>query len=137
MQKSLQQAGREAGYQVDGCVGDDYPPVLAHSGDLEQLPIQPTGLHRLIEAPPVQWPKGRRDDDVETLADRVGRRITHDFCDPIPPLANDAVAIDGHARAQVMTSRLRSVHALFTVSLGRKFTRRRRSFAAPQKLTLG
>ena len=36
---------------------------------------------------------------------------------------NDAVAIDGHARALVITSRLGSVHTLITVRAGRQFTR--------------
>jgi protoheme IX farnesyltransferase len=36
---------------------------------------------------------------------------------------NDAVAIDSHAGALVITSRLRSVHTLITVRTGRQFTR--------------
>ena len=36
---------------------------------------------------------------------------------------NDAVAIDDHPRARVITSRLRSVHNLITVRADRQFTR--------------
>jgi hypothetical protein len=68
----------------------------------------------------MHWPQDRRDDHIETSAQRVIRRVTHNLGDCITPLMDDACAIDGHAGAQI--GRLGSVHALFTISPGPRFT---------------
>jgi hypothetical protein len=49
--------------------------------------------------------------------------MTHDLGDRITPLMDDAVAIDDHAGALVITSRLGSVHTVITVRDGEQFTR--------------
>jgi hypothetical protein len=111
-----------AGHQFNSCVGNDYPPVFAQGRDLEQLSVESAGLHRLIETPPMQRPQYGRDNDIETLADRLVRRKPHDLGDCVTPLANNAVAIDGHTCAQVIASRSGSVHTLFTVRAIGRFT---------------
>jgi hypothetical protein len=110
-----------AGYQVNGCVGDNYPPVLAQCGDLENLTVQSTALHRVIEPPPVQGPENGRDDHVETAPECVVGRMTHDVRHRITPLMNDALAVDGHCGAAVM-ARLRSVHTVITTRTVAGFT---------------
>ena len=62
-----------AGYQIDGCVRNDDSPVLAQRWNLEQFLVQSAGLHRLIETPPVNGAKGRRDHDIETSSDCIVR----------------------------------------------------------------
>jgi hypothetical protein len=62
---------RLAGYQIDRCVRSDDASVPAAGWNFEHVLVQPAGLHRLIEAPPMHGPKSRRDDDIETPAERV------------------------------------------------------------------
>jgi hypothetical protein len=62
-----------SGYQINRCVRNDDPPVFAQGRHLEQFLVQPAGLHRLIEAPPMHGPKSGRNDDVKTLAERIVR----------------------------------------------------------------
>ena len=62
-----------ARYQIDGRVRNDDPTVFAQGGNFEEFLVQAAGLHRLIETPPVQWPKSRRDHDIEASSDCIVR----------------------------------------------------------------
>lgn len=108
-------------YQVDGCVGDDYPPVLVQGGDFENLAVQSAALHRVLEAPPVQGSKDGRYHDIETSPQRVARRMPYDVRDPITPLMDDALTVDGHCCATVV-GRLGSAHTVITTSAVSGFT---------------
>jgi hypothetical protein len=48
--------------------------------------------------------------------------MTHNLGDSITPLMDDAVAVDSHGGALVITSRLGSVHTLITVRPDTEFT---------------
>src|SRR6476619_6035838 len=53
--------------------------------------------------------------------------MAYDVRDGIPPLMDDALAIDGHAGALVIAGRVGSVHTLITVRTGGRFTDAARS----------
>ena len=110
-----------SGYQFDGCVGDDYPAVFAQGRDLENPAVQSTALHCLIESPPMQGPKDGWDHHIETSSQRVGCRMTHDVRDCITPLMDDAITVDDHGGASVM-SRPGSVHTVITTGTVAGFT---------------
>ena len=109
-----------SGYQIDRCVRNDYPPVFAQGRNLEQLAVQLTGLHRLIEPPPMHGPECGRDHHVQTSPQGVVRRMTHDIRDCITPLMDDALAVDGHGGA--VMGRLGSVHKVITTATVAGFT---------------
>jgi len=62
-----------ARHQIDGCVRNDDPTVFAKGGNFEEFLVQAAGLHRLIETPPVHWPKGWRNHDIEASSDCILR----------------------------------------------------------------
>jgi hypothetical protein len=111
-----------AGYQFNIRVGNDYPPVTAKGRNREPPAAHSPALHCPIKAPPMQGPKRRRDDDVEISAENIVRRMTDNLGDHITPLMDDAVAVDGHGSALVMTSRFGSVHTVITVRADMQFT---------------
>jgi hypothetical protein len=110
-----------SGYQVDGCVGDDYPAVFAQGRDLEKRAVQSTALHCLVESPPMQGPEDGRDHHIETAPQRVGCRMTHDVRDRITPLMDYPITVDGHGGAAVL-GRLGSVHTVLTTGTVAGFT---------------
>jgi hypothetical protein len=111
-----------AGYQFNTRVRNDYPPVIAKSRNGELPAARSAALHCPIKAPPMHGPKRGRDDNIEISAERIVRRMTHNLGDCITPLMDDAVAVDGHGGALIITSRLGSVHTLITVRARTEFT---------------
>jgi hypothetical protein len=103
-------------------VGDQYASVVAQGRDLQRPGAHSAAPHRPIEAPPVQGPKDWRDDDIEISAECIARCMTHDLGYCVPPLVNDAVAIDGHSGALAITGRVGSVHTWITVHCSHQFT---------------
>ena len=63
-----------ARYQFKSCMGNNYPPVVAHSRDLIYPRVaQMATPHRPIEAPPMQGSKKRGNDDIDIGAERIVR----------------------------------------------------------------
>jgi hypothetical protein len=113
-----------ARYQLKSCVCNDYSSITAHSRDLVCLPgfTQPAPLHRPVEPVPVQTSQYRRNDDFETAAERLVRRITCNLGYRVIPLPDDPVPIDRDSRPLILARPLHSVHTLNTAPVGSKFT---------------
>jgi hypothetical protein len=112
----------------------DHFDSLRKQGGLSGYPSRSESVHDWVEnshastalsyaeAPPLQRPKNGWDDDIEAAPDRVGGAMTDQLGDCLAPLADDAVAIDGHGCALIGPSRLGRVHTLITVRALRQFT---------------
>ena len=113
-----------ARYQLKSCVCNDYSSITAHSRDLVRLPrfTQPAPLHRPVEPVPMQTPQYRWNDDIETAAERLVRRITCNLGYRVIPLPDNPVPIDRDSRPLILTRPLHSVHTLNTYHDGSQFT---------------
>ena len=113
-----------ARYQLKSCVCNDYSSITAHSRDLVCLPrlTQPAPLHRPVEPVPMQTPQYRWDDDIETAAERLVRRITCNLGYGVIPLPDNSVPIDRDSRPLILARPLHSVHTLNTAHVGNRFT---------------
>ena len=70
----------------------------------------------------MQTSQYRRNDDFETVAERLVRRITCNLGYRVIPLPDDPVPIDRDSRPLLLTRPLHSVHTLYTVHVGSQFT---------------